>query len=82
VARELINIPKIDEAKSEPMITKIAADAQAKAVEISATRTQQSGTASKTSKNSYSEEDIVRIVTENIQKNGTIATAASNRRSK
>jgi phage gp29-like protein len=79
VARKLLGVPEIDEASSEPMITKIAADAQAKAVEISATRTQQAGTASKTSKNFYTEEDIVRIVTENIQ-NGSIATPT--RRSK
>jgi phage gp29-like protein len=44
IARELIEIPEIDESASQPMITKIAADAQAKAVEISATRTQQAGT--------------------------------------
>jgi phage gp29-like protein len=43
-ARDLINVPQIDESESQPMITKIAADAQAKAVEISATRTQQAAT--------------------------------------
>ncbi len=82
VARKLLGVPEIDEASVEPMITKIAADAQAKAVEISATRTQQAGTPSKTSKNSYTEADIVRIVTEDIQKNNSIGKAISARKPK